>query len=227
MPDYLKILAMVCTAAVFGAPAAVFAQDDCAQISELPAAAAQTPAADAEQVPVDAPVKIQADEIEFPRRNVVHLRGYTQLIRGGHRVYADELIFDKEKQEIEARGLVTLKTPRGDVVKTSVLHYDVTRNHMESGPAQIVIASRAAKLVGATGASVTAHGTADQVVFEGTDVMHLTEVKLTTCLDGKDDLVFAADNLKVDLETGLRVAKRAKLRLVTPHKHPQLIDLIN
>lgn len=225
MPTNIRNLVALCAVAVLGAPA--YAQDNCAVITEAPKPVGQTQESKRDQIPIDAPVKIQADEIEFPRRNVVHLRGYTQLIRGGHRVYADELIFDKEKQEIEARGVVTLKTPRGDVVKTSVLHYDVNRNLMESGPAEIVLASREAKVVGATGGSVTAHGTADQVVFEGADVMHLKDVKLTTCLDGKDDLVFAADDLKVDLEKGLRVAKRAKVRLLTPHRHPQITDLIN
>ncbi len=227
MLENIKKLVITCAVAVLGAPALAYAQDNCATITHASMPAEQTQAGDKVQTPVDAPVKIQADEIDFPRRNVVHLRGYTQLIRGGHRVYADELIFDKEKQEIEARGLVTLTTPRGDVVKTAVLHYDVNRNLMESGPAEIVLASREARVVGATDGSVTAHGTADQVVFEGADVMHLKEVKLTTCLDGKDDLVFAADDLKVDLEKGLRVAKRAKVRLVTPQRHPQIIDLIN
>jgi lipopolysaccharide assembly outer membrane protein LptD (OstA) len=227
MPENIKQLVTLCAVAVLAAPAWAYALDDCAVITQASAPVAQTQQGDKAQIPLDAPVKIQADEIDFPRRNVVHLRGYTQLIRGGHRVYADELIFDKEKQQVEARGLVTLKTPRGDVVKTSVLHYDVNRNHMKSGPAEIVLASREASVVGATDGSVTAHGTADQVVFEGADVMHLKEVKLTTCLDGKDDLVFAADDLKVDLEKGLRVAKRAKVRLLTPHRHPQITDLIN
>lgn len=223
----IRNIVVLCVAAVLGVPALVYAKDDCAVVTGPAKPLEKTQKQDEAKVPGGAPVKIQADEIDFPRRNIVHLRGYTQLIRGGHRVYADELIFDKEKQEIEARGLVTLTTPRGDVVKTSVLRYDVNRNLMESGPATIVLASREAKVVGATAGSVTAHGTANQVVFEGTDVMHLKEVKLTTCLDGKDDLVFAADDLKVDLEKGLRVAKRAKVRLLTPHRHPQITDLIN
>ncbi len=227
MPPNPNKLAVIYAVLALSAPALAYAQNNCAVISQGPKPVDQSQKNDKNQIPIDAPVKIQADTIDFPRRNVVHLRGYTQLIRGGHRVYADELIFDKEKQEIEARGLVTLETPRGDVVKTSVLHYDVNRNLMESGPAEIVLASREAKVVGATGGSVTAHGTADQVVFEGADVMHLKEVQLTTCLDGKDDLVFAADDLTVDLETGLRVAKRAKVRLLTPHRHPQITDLIN
>jgi lipopolysaccharide assembly outer membrane protein LptD (OstA) len=88
---------------VLGVPSLAYAQDNCAVITHAPKAVEQTQKGDEGQTPIDAPVKIQADEIEFPRRNVVHLRGYTQLIRGGHRVYADELIFDKEKQEIEAQ----------------------------------------------------------------------------------------------------------------------------
>ena len=40
-------------------------------------------------------VKIKADQIDFPDRNIVVLHGYTQLIRGGHRVRADELVYKK------------------------------------------------------------------------------------------------------------------------------------
>ena len=173
------------------------------------------------------PVEIKADKIDFPRRRVVHLRGYTQLIRGGHRVYADELTFDKDRQEIVARGLVTFETPKGDLIKTSVLRYEVDRNHMESGPAEFVLANRGAETIGATGTFVTAHGTADHVVFQGVDIMQLKGVKLMTCLDGRDDFAFVADELKIDMSKGLRLAKRAKLRLLTPDRHSQIKGMLN
>ena len=72
-------------------------------------------------------VKIKADKIEFPERRMVLLKGYTQLIRGGHRVYADELLFNKVQNEVEARGVVRLETPKGDKVETSILTYDVDK----------------------------------------------------------------------------------------------------
>lgn len=182
----------------------------------------------AQAQPVSAmPVEIKADKIDFPRRNVVHLRGYTQLIRGGHRVYADELIFDKNEQQVVARGVVTLETPNGDLIKTSVLRYNMSQNQMRSGPAEFLLANRDAQLIRASGGYVSGHGTAEEVVFEqGTNVMKLNGVKLTTCLDGKDDFKFAADELKVDLNKGLRIAKRAKLQILKPDRHRQL-ELIN
>ncbi len=203
---------------------AVQAVESCAVLAATPKKAVE---ASQVQGRAPLPVKIQADAIDFPRRNVVHLRGYTQLIRGGHRVYADELIFDKARQEIEARGLVTFQTPEGDQIKTSVLRYDVAQNRMLSGPAEFVLATRNAELVRASGDSVAAHGTAQQVVFENLDVMSMTGVRLTTCLDGRDDLVFAADTLDIDLKLGLRVAKRAKVRLNMPDRHLRVLEMIN
>ncbi len=210
--------------AALAGQSAAYAQENCAVVAASPRSAGEVAPLQS-QAPV--PVKIQADAIDFPRRNVVHLRGYTQLIRGGHRVYADELIFDKTRQEIEARGVVTFQTPAGDQIKTSVLRYDVEQNRMLSGRAEFLLASRDAEVIGATGDAVAAHGTAEQVAFDGMDIMSMKGVQLTTCLDGRDDLVFAADNLDIDLKLGLRVAKRAKVRLNMPDRHPILREILN
>lgn len=172
------------------------------------------------------PVSITADHIEFPQRNVVLLKGYTQMIRGGHRVFADELTYDKGNQSVEARGVVKLETPTGDLIRTGVLHYDVDKQRVESGPASFVLAGRDASNK-PDPKHVSAHGTASRVEMRGETAMYMEQVEITTCLDGKEDLTFKADSLEIDLDQGFRVANRAKLQILAPDRHPQINEMLN
>lgn len=191
-------------------------------------------------------VRINADEIDFPGRNVVILRGYTQLFRGGHRVNSDELVYYKSKNMAEARGSVTLQTQGGDVVKTDVLAYDIATGMAVSGPAEFSIADRASKILGRGDSTVNAYGTAARVSFESADIMVLEVADVTSCLDGVKDITFHADNLRLDLNQGVRTGiriegsgtgaagngtdvkgygNRVKVRIENPGKHKKLDEL--
>ncbi|MDH3637900.1 MAG: hypothetical protein OES09_05490 [Gammaproteobacteria bacterium] len=198
------------------------AEQECAAITSLP---------EAKPIKTNAnpvvPVTIQADEIEFPSRKVVHLKGYTQLIRGGHKIFADELIYDKNDQTVEARGLVKFETPNGDIIKTPILNYDVLANRAESGRADFVLATREPKALSAGRDLVTAYGQAERVELEGEHLMRLKNVQITTCINGDEDMTFAATDLEVNLNTGLRVAKRAKVQILVPERHPEINKILN
>jgi lipopolysaccharide assembly outer membrane protein LptD (OstA) len=170
-------------------------------------------------------VKIKADQIDFPGRKVVVLHGYTQLIRGGHRVRADELVYDKVNNEAEARGSVTLQTPRGDRVETSVLTYDINTGVAVSGPARFSIANRPSEFLGSDDSTVNAHGVAERVTFESEDIMLLENAEVTSCLDGKEDITFQAEALRVDLNKGVRTGTRVKIRITDPGKHKRLSEV--
>lgn len=170
-------------------------------------------------------VKINADEINFPGRNVVVLRGYTQLFRGGHRVSSDELVYYKTRNTAEARGSVTLQTQNGDVVETNVLAYDIDSGMAVSGPAEFSIANRPNKFLGSEESSVNAYGTAARVTFESADVMLLEVADVTSCLDGQKDITFHAEKLRVDLNLGVRTGTRVKIRIENPGKHKKLDEL--
>lgn len=170
-------------------------------------------------------VRIQADEIEFPGRNVVILRGYTQLFRGGHRVNSDALVYYKARNTVEARGSVTLQTRKGDVVKTDVLAYDIKTGMAVSGPAEFSIANRRSEVLGSADSTVNAFGTAARVMFESADIMLLEEADVTSCLDGEKDITFHAVKLRVDLNEGVRTGTRVKIRIENPGKHRKLSEL--
>ncbi len=170
-------------------------------------------------------VKIQADEIEFPGRNVVILRGYTQLFRGGHRVNSDALVYYKARNTVEARGSVTLQTRKGDVVKTDVLAYDIKTGMAVSGPAEFSIANRRSEYLGSADSTVNAFGTAARVMFESADIMLLEDADVTSCLDGEKDITFHAEKLRVDLNEGVRTGTRVKIKIENPGKHRKLSEL--
>lgn len=187
-------------------------------------------------------VRIKADEIDFPGRNVVVLRGYAQLFRGGHRVNSDELIYYKARNTAEARGSVTLRTQKGDVVRTNVLAYDIASGMAVSGPAEFTIANRSSKVLGTGDNTVNAYGTAARVTFESADIMLLEVADVTSCLDGKKDITFHAEKLRLDLNEGVRTVKsaagngasatrvtgtRVKVTIANPGKHKKLEELKN
>lgn len=172
-------------------------------------------------------VQILADSIDFPDRGVVHLRGYTQLIRGGYRVYADELIYDKTTNHVVAKGVVKFETPQGDVIRTSVLNYDIQTGKIESGPADFLLADRQSRVLGDGHSTVNAHGTAQGITVEDNNKLYLTDARVTSCLDGRKDMTFTADNLTVDMDKGVRSAERAKVRISAPERHDKLDEAVD
>lgn len=167
-------------------------------------------------------VEILADDISFPKRGVVHLKGYTQLIRGGHRVYADELIYDKNSDTVVASGVVKFETPQGDVIHTSVLNYDIESGRIVTGAAEFLLADRKSRLLGDGHSTVNAHGTAQKIVIENEKILELTDARVTSCLDGEKDATFTASTLTIDTDKGVRTAERAKVRISAPERHKKL-----
>lgn len=167
-------------------------------------------------------VEILADDISFPERGVVHLKGYTQLIRGGHRVYADELIYNKNTNTVVAKGVVKFETPKGDVIHTSVLNYDIQTGKIVTGAAEFLLADRQSRVLGDGHSTVNAHGTAREIVLEDGKILNLTDARVTSCLNGEKDMTFTAENLKVDTDKGVRTAERAKVRISAPSRHEKL-----
>lgn len=171
-------------------------------------------------------VEILADDIDFPERGVVHLRGYTQLIRGGYRVYADELIYNKTTNQVVAKGVVKFETPQGDIIHTSILNYDIQSGKIVSGPAEFLLADRESRLLGDGHGTVNAHGTADAITVENNNELYLNGARVTSCLNGRKDMTFTAENLLVDMDKGVRSAERAKVRISAPGRHEQFNEAV-
>ena len=120
---------------------------------------------------------------------------------------------------------MTLQTPKGDVVETSVLTYDIAKGVAVSGPARFSIANRPSGFLGSDDSTVNAHGIAERVTFESEDIMLLENAEVTSCLDGNEDITFQAEALRVDLNKGVRTGTRVKIRISNPGKHKRLREI--
>ena len=125
-------------------------------------------------------LEIEADEITFPGRGIIHLRGSTQLVRGKQRVYADQLIYNKSTQTVEFRGSVRIEFTDGDVVHTSLLFYDLERETATSGAAEFMLRDRDTGK-GESDPLDIACGSAERIQFTGGTISHMKGARIVTC----------------------------------------------
>jgi len=167
-------------------------------------------------------VKIQADEISYPGRNIAHLRGFVELVRGSHRLYADELIYDKSETRAVAKGSVKFQNSEGDIIFTSILRYYIATGKIVSGSANFIIASRNKNLTVSKGSTVDSYGTASRITLLAGNVMYLENAEITQCRDGKEYSIFTAGEIRVDLDEGMRTAKKVKIRIAPPDRNDRI-----
>lgn len=197
----------------------LWAMDECSLVPEV------TP--DQPGKVADEKVNIKADQITFPQRKVVRLHGYTQLIRGGHRIYADELTYYRARNQAKAQGTVKVQTAKGDVVETTILDYYVDKGIAISGPATFLIANRPSGPLGDVDSTVNAFGSAERVTLRTDNIMVLENAWVTSCLDGRKDITFEAEELNVDLEEGVRTGTRVKIQIAGPNRHKRIREIVN
>lgn len=171
-------------------------------------------------------VKIQADEIEYPERNIAHLRGFVELVRGKHHLYADELIYDQSETRAVAKGAVKLQSSEGDIIFTSTLKYYVTMEKVVSAQANFVIARRNHNHSVSYDGAIDSYGTASRITLLAGNVMYLENAEITSCQDGKEHTIFTASELRVDLDEGIRTAKHVKIRIAPPDRHYKIHELV-
>ena len=94
-----------------------------------------------------------------------------------------------------------------------------------SGPARFSITNRPSEFLGSDDSTVNAHGIAERVTFESEDIMLLENAEVTSCLDGNKDITFQAEALRVDLNNGVRMGTRVKIRITDPGKHKRLREI--
>ena len=173
-------------------------------------------------------VNIKADQIDFPARQIVHLRGYAELERGGNRVHADELIYNNSRAESQAiaKGSVKFQTAEGDIIYTPILRYYLSLGKIVSGQANFIIASRRANRSKLAGIAVDSYGTASRITLLGRNLMLLEDTTIVSCLDGEEHTVFTARELRVNLDEGIRTAKHAKIRIQPPGQRDRVQERV-
>jgi LPS-assembly protein len=130
----------------------------------------------------------------------VSLYGNVELRRGDQRVLADEIIYNKAKSEVQARGNVTLESLDGDQFKTPELYLrlDSKTGYAESTTYRL--------------GSNDARGSAGRLRFKGEGRIQLKDVRYTTCPKSREDWYLRLGDLRIDKNRKVGSAHNATIR---------------
>lgn len=143
------------------------------------------------------PAEISAREARTISDGLTEFSGNVELQRGGEKINADHLIFDRSADEALASGNVILNTGAGD-------RFETPEAQMKLGPH-----------VGHTGAATFSlgltqgRGDAERIDFEGRELTRLTKTRFTTCAPGQDDWFLKASRLDLDTATDTGTARHS------------------
>lgn len=141
-----------------------------------------------------------ADRMETDDDETVSLYGNVELRRGDQRVLADEIIYNKPKSEVQARGNVTLESLDGDQFKTPELYLqlDSKTGYAESTTYRL--------------GSNDARGSAERLRFKGEGRIQLKDVRYTTCPKSREDWYLRLGDLKIDKNRKVGSAHNVTIR---------------
>ena len=159
-------------------------------------------------------IELEADEIESPDKDTVILRGNAEYQRGVEALTADQLIYNKAADEVQAVGDVVFTSPFGDVVETKDMDFQVQTRIGEAGQSSYKVADRDRYPEDPGQVYVGARGTADRIFFEGHDLVRLEGARYTTCAEGQDDVFLTAKEITLDNSVGVGIAKHVKIRFM-------------
>ncbi len=158
----------------------------------------------------DLPIHSEADSIESEADGSIVLRGNARITRGGHGVYADQIVYRRDTRRARAEGGVVLYTAGGDEIRADVLQVDVDSFAGEGADIRIRMARRDGDGDDAT--YMRARATAQSAHFTGGDFQRFDQVALTTCAEGSRDVILHAKELELDHAAGFGSAKSMTVR---------------
>jgi len=161
--------------------------------------------------PEGIPIELEGDRVEAIREDVIHLRGNATVQRGAQAMSADEITYHRGNDEVEGRGNVVLYSEGGDRLKTDEIKLQVTTFVGEAGESEYKLADRQKKSKESDKSIIRARGTAGKIYFEGHDVARMEDVTYTTCVEGNNDVMVYATDLRIDQATGRGVAENLRV----------------
>lgn len=146
---------------------------------------------------VEDAVHVRADRLSVTTDGANVFSGNVELQYGDRTVFADEIVYDKVKDEFEARGNVTLLSRGGDAIEAPLLHL---QRKQEAGYAEAAIL---------TLASQNARGKARRIVFETRERTRLEGAQYTTCPPGQESWYLSAGSIELDYAEDTGTARNA------------------
>lgn len=145
----------------------------------------------------DDAIHVRADHLAMAPDGTNVFSGNVELQYGEQTVFADEIVYDKVKDEFEARGNVALLSRGGDAIETPLL-----RLQRETG----VGYADAAIL---TFADQNARGRARRIEFQGRERTRLEGARYTTCPPGQETWYLWAGSIELDHAEDTGAARNA------------------
>jgi LPS-assembly protein len=174
------------------------------------------------------PVFIEADQLQGHTEQEAIAEGNVQLRRSGQLILSDRLRYEAPQQQLEASGNVRLEQ-QGDVLQGDYLRFNLgtERGFMDKPvfkftpiprkppplvPSQPGLsASRAATPSTPRPGDLEARGSAERVLFLGPDLYRMEQASYTTCGPGHDDWFIRADEIDIDKNREVGIARGASI----------------
>ena len=206
---------------------------------EIPEAIRQTPSLPSDELPTK--IEADTIEIEESTQHVV-LTGNAQILQGNRGVYADKMVYDQESYQARAEGNVRFYTPNGDAIRAESLQIEVDTFIGEASNVKIQIADPSPEVTQRRHQSfyedysifaplqspgvapsqtnqldtdtvyARARAEAEKVEFESDDFERLSNVSMSTCVEGNDDVLLVAKEIELDHVAGVGSAKSMKVK---------------
>lgn len=144
---------------------------------------------------------VSADHVEALRDDKVTLTGNVVIIRGGQRVVADTVVYDRNKKTLDARGNVRLENLNGEHFFSSSTFLDLESNTGFSEIGDFTLRHGRGR------------GNAERIVFVAKGRIKLKAARFTTCPADKEDWYLKAGEIEFNQNTATGTARNASLRL--------------
>jgi LPS-assembly protein len=165
----------------------------------------------------DAPIFIEADELEGNPDEEIEARGNVEVRKSDQAIWADYLHYSVPREEVEAKGNVRIES-HGNVIIG-----DELKLNLESEEGFIDSPDYDLREPGG-------RGDAERLLFEGPNQYRVKDGRYTTCPIGQEDWFLRASDLKVDRDRQVGVARHASVEflgipiLYTPYIDFSLTD---
>lgn len=144
---------------------------------------------------------VSADRVESLRDEKVTLSGNVVIVRGGQRVVADTVVYDKNRKTLDAKGNVRLENISGDRFFSSSTFLDLESNTGFS------------KIGDFTLRHGRGRGNAERIVFVTKGRIKLKAARFTTCPADEEDWYLNAGEIEINQNTATGTARNASVRL--------------
>jgi len=160
------------------------------------------------------PLFIEADRIQGTQDKEIEAFGNARLRKRGQAFHADWMRHDTPTDVLTAKGHVRIEQSR-EILEGEALRYEMVtdRGHMDS-PRYLLMNTPETGPVGSSGARLAqtdGRGTAERLLFEGPGQYRVQNASYTTCEPGNDAWFLRANQLDIDRNRDVGVARDASI----------------